>query len=112
MYYIENQVGKRIKILPSNIEFILTPIALANFIMSDGSFHKTTHIFRFCTNNFTKQEVQLLSTAIYNRYSIESKLEHARKEQYMLRIRKTQVPKLREVVKPYIIPSMLYRIGL
>jgi len=112
IYYIINSEGKRIKILPLEIEFMLTPIVLANLIMSDGNFHKQHHIIRICTNNYTKQEVQLLSTAIYNKYGIESRIEHVRNEQYILVIRKTQISILQNLVKAHIIPSMQYRIGL
>jgi hypothetical protein len=112
MYYITNNLGKNIKKLPLDIENLLTPIILANFVMSDGNYHKTKHIIRLCTNNFTKEEVQSLSTAILKKYNIKNSLEHVRKEQYIIRIRKTEVYKLQDIVKPHIIPSMLYRIGL
>jgi len=112
LYYIFNILGKRIKVLPLDIQNILTPITLAYFVMSDGNFHKTHQIIRLCTNNFTKSEVQLLSTALFNRYGVESRLEHVRNEQYILVIRKTQVAKFQAIVKAHIIPSMLYRIGL
>ena len=112
MYYNVNSLGKRIKLLPLNIENIITPVVLAYFLMSDGNYHKTNHIIRLCTNNFTKQEVELLSTAIYNKYNIQSRVQRARKEQYIIVISKSQVPQLQTLVKPHIIPSMLYRIGL
>jgi hypothetical protein len=113
MYYVyNNKLGKRIKILPLDIEMLLTPIVLANLVMSDGNFHKTKHIFRLCTNCFTKQEVVLLSTALFNKFGIPSRIEHTKNEQYILVIRKTQVHILRNIVKPHIIPSLLYRIGL
>jgi LAGLIDADG DNA endonuclease family len=112
MYYAYNNLGKRIKILPLHIELILTPIVLAFLIMGDGNFHKQKGVIRIYTNNFTKEEVQLLSTAIYNKFGIESRLDRARKDQYILAFRKTQVPKLQALVKDHIIPSMMYRIGL
>lgn len=112
MYYTYNDLGKRIKILPLNIEMILTPIVLAHLIMGDGNFHKKKHFIRIFTNNYTKEEVQLLSTAIYNKFGIESRLDRARKEQYVIAIRKTQVPKVQALVKDHMIPSMMYRIGL
>lgn len=112
LYYRLNSEGKYIKILPRNIEKILTPTSLALFIMSDGNFHKTKHVFRLCTNNFTKVEVERLSKTIFNKFGIESKLEHVRKEQYVLRFRKSVVPQIQKLVKEHMIPSMMYRIGL
>jgi hypothetical protein len=112
LYYRLNSEGKYIKILPKNIETILTPTSLALFLMSDGGFHKTKHIVKLATNNFTKAEVELLSISIFNKFGVESKLEHGRKEQYVLRFRKSVVPQLQKVVKDRMIPSMMYRIGL
>jgi hypothetical protein len=112
IYYQVNSLGKTIKIIPSNIEKILTPIVLAYFIMGDGNFHKVHKIIRLCTNSFTKKEVELLSAAIFNKFGIKSRLEHVRNNQYILVFPKSQVPFLQEVVKDYMIPSMLYRIGL
>jgi hypothetical protein len=112
LYYRLNSEGKYIKILPENIETILTPVSFALFLMSDGTFHKTKHIVKLCTNNFTKAEVELLSKAILNKFGIESKLEHVRKEQYVLRFRKSVVPQIQLLVKDHMIPSMMYRIGL
>jgi hypothetical protein len=112
MYYEINNEGKRIKILPTNIESLLTPIVLAYLVMSDGHFHKSKQVIKLCTNNFTKQEVELLSTHIYNKFGLTSGLEHVRNEQYILRFRKSLVPMFQNIVKSHIIPSMLYRIGL
>lgn len=49
--------GKYIKILPINIEKLLTPLGLAHWIMGDGYFDQTV---RICTDNFTKEEVDML----------------------------------------------------
>jgi hypothetical protein len=95
-----------------NIEELLTPISLAYFIMGDGSYNKTTKAFRLSTHSFSKEEVELLSTTIYNKFGIESRLEHVRNGQYMIRIVGSELHKLQLLVKDFMIPSMIYRIGL
>lgn len=50
--------GKYIKVLPINIEELLTPIAFAHWIMGDGYF--TGGSTKLCTDNFTKEEVLIL----------------------------------------------------
>jgi len=112
LYYTFNTLGKRIKILPKNIKDIISPVTLAYLVMSDGNIHKTHGIIRLCTNNFTKSEVQLIADAIYSRYKIECRLEHVRKQQYIIVIRKSEVPKFQAIVKAHIIPTLMYRIGL
>lgn len=52
--------GKYVKILPKDIENMLTPMAIAHWIMGDGYFSGSVLI---CTDNFTKNEVsQLIDT--------------------------------------------------
>jgi len=112
MYYTYNEAGKRIKIVPLDIETYLTPVALAFLVMSDGCFHKTAHIIKIYTNSFTKAEVQLLSNAILNKFGIDMTVTRDRKEQYILYVKKSQLTQFQEIVKEYMIPSLIYRIGL
>jgi len=112
LFYTPSDNGKFVKILPANIEELLTPLSLAYFIMGDGNYNTIRKVFRLSTHSFTKEEVELLSTVFYNKFGIESRLEHVRKEQYILVVRTSQLFKLQELVKDHMIPSMLYRIGL
>jgi hypothetical protein len=109
---LDNLKIKYIKRIPSNIEELLTPVVLAYFICGDGNYHKTTHIIRLCTNSYTKTEVELFAKALHSKFNIESRLEHVRNNQYIIVIRKSQVPLLQNLIKEHIHPSMLYRIGL
>lgn len=109
---VKNIQNKYIKIIPSNIEELLTPVVLAFFICGDGNYHKTKQIIRLCTNSYSKKEVELLAKALYNKFNLESRLEHVRNNQFILIIRKNQVPIIQNLVKDHIHPSMLYRIGL
>lgn len=109
---VKNIKNKYIKIIPSNIEELLTPVVLAFFICGDGNYHKTKQIIRLCTNSYSKKEVELLAKALYNKFNLESRLEHVRNNQYILIIRKSQLPIIQNLVKDHIHPSMLYRIGV
>ena len=62
--------GKFIKVLPFNIEELLTPIALAHWIMGDAYF--TEGILKLCTDNFTKNEVLRLIDVLYAKYGIKA----------------------------------------
>jgi hypothetical protein len=65
-----------IKIIPSNIYELLTPIALAHLIMGDGSPYKKTGI-TICTDSYTIQDVVLLINVLIIRYNpvMEGKVE-------------------------------------
>jgi hypothetical protein len=104
---------KYVKVLPLNIEELLTPVSLAFFfIMGDGNYHKTKKIIRVCTNSYTKEEVLLISQAIFTKFGIKSRLELVRNAQFILIVRSSQVSLLQDLVKSHIHPSLLYRIGL
>ena len=61
------------KVIPNNIEELLTPLALAIWIMDYGTFKSPG--LRIATNCFTKQEVELLVKALENKFNIKSSLQ-------------------------------------
>lgn len=67
---------------------------------------------RIYTNNFTKTEVDILANVIEVKLGIKARVQHDRRQQYIIVIDPNQVERVRELVKPYMHPSMYYRIGL
>lgn len=106
--------GKFIKILPFNIEELLTPIALAHLIMGDGYF--TNGSVKICTDNFTKEEVLRLIEILYVKYDIKASINQRTNPggaiKWRIRISKLSMDKLISLVRPYFIPEMLYKLGL
>lgn len=109
---IPGQKDKYVKIIPSNIRELINEVSLAFWISGDGNYNKVKKVIRLCTNSCSKAEVELLSKAIFNKFGIETRLEHTRNNQFILVVRTSQVPKLQNIVKDHMHPSMLYRIGL
>ena len=105
LFYVSN---KR-KVIPDNIEEYLTPLALAIWIMDDGTF-KSPGV-RIATNCFKKQEVELLVKALETKFQIKSTL-HKNNGNYQLYIKKDSMSLLKTLVLPYIVPSMFYKLGL
>ena len=72
---------------------------------------------RISTNNFTLQEVQLLSQMFKTKFDLDctiqllSKKGNTPKDKYLIYIKVASLPKLRELVLPYTIPSMKYKLG-
>ena len=97
------------KVIPNNIEELLTPLALAIWLMDDGTFKSPG--LRIATNCFKKQEVELLGRALDNKFNIKSSL-HYNNAKYQLYIKKESMPLLKKLVLPHIVPSMLYKLGL
>jgi hypothetical protein len=101
----------KIKVLPelNNLIQYLTPLALAIWIMDEGTF-KSPGV-RITINNFTKEEGERLIEILQIKYSIESSL-HKNKNRYQLYIKKESMKILIDLVKPYFHPTMLYKLGL
>lgn len=106
--------SKYIKVLPFNIEELLTPIALAHWIMGDGYF--TEGSLMVCTDNFTKDEVLRLIEVLYEKYGIKAGINKRTNPngaiKWRIRISKLYMDKLILLVRPYIISEMLYKLGL
>jgi len=102
-----NSLGK--KILPSVeiISELLTPVALAHWIMGDGSVR--THGLVLCTESFSVQEVVLLANILLVRYGLNCTL-HARSNFYRINIRASSIQTLRTIVLPYRHTSILYKL--
>jgi len=106
MFY--NSEGR--KILPPLVVLIeiLTPAALAHVIMGDGTRQGSGLVI--CTHSFTVEEVSRLMTVLYVRYHIDSTLRYDR-DKPIIYIRASSMPTLRNLVRPYMHPSFMYKLG-
>ena len=98
-----------IKVVPLNISQYLTPLALAIWIMDDGTKHSSG--LRLCTNSFTKEDVLFLGQILLDKYGLYTSIHRMRpdKEQYTLYIKKKSLLDLITIVSPYIHDSMKYK---
>ena len=106
-FYVNNR-----KVLPPIIQDYLSPLALAFWIMDDGTLLKNKGI-KFATNNFTLEECKFLQKLLLEKYNIESSLHKitGKVNQYNIYILKSSMIDLIRIVKPFIHPTMLYKIG-
>jgi len=87
---------------------LLTPVALAHWIMGDGVAHPSGLVI--ATDSFSVQEVVLLINILYVRYGIESTIKYHRENAPRIYIRARSKHTLRTIVTPYLCPSMLYKL--
>jgi hypothetical protein len=111
-YHLSPLTGLYVKIIPSNIEELLSPQALAAFVMGDGNYQPNANTIRIYTNGFTHADVVRLAAAIESKFGITVGVRHDRKNQYILAIGSLNIDKFRAIVLPFMEPSMLHRIGL
>ena len=102
-----------VKILPSNIENLLTPIALAHWTMGDGYYSNGNVVL--CTDNFSEKEVLKLIEILNNKLSLKAGMKKRTNKNsvvWRINISKSSLQELKELVIPYIIPEMQYKLGI
>ena len=84
--------------------------------MDDGSFNKSKAYLILCTDSYSREEVLHLIDILKNKFNLSAALVSIKKKNknfyYRVRVNKSSMPHLIELVKPYIIPSMVYKLGL
>ncbi len=102
-----NFYEKKVKIIPKNLK--LDPLVIAVWFMDDGSKCRTSDVY-LNTQQFDIESQRRL--IVYLKYfNLETKLNKD-KSYYRLRFIKSSLPKLRNLINKYIIPSMRYKIEL
>lgn len=105
------------RIVPELINY-LTPMSLAFLIMDDGGWVAGSKSVIISTSNFTLEEVELLAQIFKTKFGLDctvqklSKTKNPSKDKYSLYIKVASLPRLKELVLPYMHPSMLYKLGL
>lgn len=108
-FYINN-----IKVVPQNINLYLTPLALAIWIMDDGAVQKSGLIL--CTHCFTYPDIMRLVNILKEKYKLIVTINKAGlskdglTNQYRIRISQYSMKNLTNIVKPYMCPSMMYKL--
>ena len=89
----------KIKIIPDNIEKLLTPISLAYWIMDDGGIttYKQTVLH---TRAFCKKEVLFIVEILNKNFKLEARIEEKKKDQWIIYIPVKQKIKLKDIVGP------------
>jgi hypothetical protein len=106
-FYID---GK--KVIPINIDEMLTSVSLAYWIMDDGSF--TGSGLRLSTNAFSIEELERLIKVLDKNFGIKASMniQYKDKSQYTLYITKYQLPLVINLVKNFMHPDMMYKLGI
>lgn len=98
------------KIVPRNLELFFTPLCLAVWFMNDGTVCNDS--VKLCTNSFSLEDLTYLIFLFYKKYQIIATVHKAGvKDQYTLYIRKESHTKFCLLIKPFMIPSMQYKLN-
>jgi group I intron endonuclease len=97
-----------VKQVPVDIYNLLTPVALAHWIMASGFVHCNGLIL--CCNSYSIKDVTLLINVLITRHRLDCILITDRDNQYHIYIGQRSMPLLRSKVGPYMHSSMLYKL--
>jgi len=94
------------KVVPHGME--IDPVILAVWFMDDGSKTKKGDVYLNCQQFDFRSQRRLLHAL--RMIGIRARMNKDKKY-YRIRIYKESIPKFLEIIKPYIIPSMRYKIA-
>lgn len=100
---------KVIKLVPALIGELLTPRALAYWIMDDGQYVKRGGL-TLCTDSFTLEEVMLLKGVLQTKFGLSCTL-HKKGKNKRIYISGLSMPQLNLLVGQYMHPSFMYKLG-
>ena len=102
--------------MPKDSSGKLTAVSLAYWIMDDGSFNKAKGYLVLCTDSYSKEDVLDLISILESKFNLSCGLIEYKKDwSYRIRINKSTLPPappITNLIKPYVIPSMIYKLGL
>ena len=100
----------KVKVIPNIIYDLLTPVALAHLIMGDGAILNKGLVL--CTDSYTLQEVVKLVNVLKIKYDLNCTIQGIKNKRPRIYILPESLPKLINLVKPYFLSSMLYKLHL
>ncbi len=108
-YYYDLFYKDKIKVIPRNLDELLTARGLAYWLMDDGgkSVHGQTIIH---TRAFTLEDVKYIQEVLNKNFELITRLEEKKEGQWVIYIPIRQKIKLKDIVGPYMHKSMLYKI--
>lgn len=103
-----------VKVVTNEIARELTPMALAVWLMDDGSKNGNSTIF--CTHSFTRPELERLQSELSGKFKINTTLQAAghrkgsNQKMYNIYVLKNSMERLVELLRPYVIEPMQYKL--
>ena len=98
----------KIKIVPKKLLELLEPMGLAVWYMDDGSNNGNSITLN--THNFSVSEQEMLQGLLFNKFKIKTTLVKDRSK-YKIAINSHEYNKFINIVRPFVIPSMNYKIS-
>ena len=112
-YYGNLFYKNQIKIIPCNLEDLLTARGLAYWFMDDGSLKsKESKGVIFNTHSFELKDIEFLCSILSSKFNLKAwprKQKGKDKILYQIYISGKSYETLKELIYPFLIPEMLYK---
>ena|SRR3989338_8355346 len=97
------------KIIPNDLANSFDELALACWIMDDGSYARSK--IDISTYSFTLSEIEQLLEMLSTKFSLQGNYYRDRDKGFRMYFRKSETTKMVKLLEPYMISSMRYKIG-
>lgn len=108
-YNLFYSTGK--KIVPSSLDMYMTPYALTVWFLDDGTLNSGTN-HRIYTNSFKYEEQVRLKSLLKRCFDLNANIIQRKDKQYILSFKRKDTVKLSNIIEPYVIPQMRYKLRL
>ena len=111
-FYAQKFYSNGKKIIPEIVSKLLDPLAMAIWFMDDGSFKSSRHrTFIIHTLGYSKQDLLKIKELFKKKFGIDIELHRQKVSKFRLYVFSRSAEKFRELVEPYIIPTLRYKLG-
>lgn len=111
-FYGQQFYPKGKKVVPKTIAKLATPLSLAIWFMDDGSLKSSLHKARIInTQGFSELDLEVLQEMLNSKFGISTTLRK-QQEGKQIYIPAVETEKFINLIKPFVIPSMEYKIKL
>lgn len=122
LYNLTKDFKADVRTIPNNIGDLITPASLAVWFMDDGCSSNTSgrRVVRpnpysyLCTDRYSKEEVEHLVDVLRCLFDIKATVKNSKSmgNRCRIYIGTYETPKFYNIIYPYIIPSMMYKLKM
>lgn len=110
LFYKQQSDNSWKKKVPWNVGSLLTPRAMAYWYMDDGAlkWKGRSNAVRLCTDSFSSNDVRLLKTSLEKKFLLKVSIQKKDNIERLC-ISESSYPILRDLILPYLLPSIHYK---
>lgn len=109
-WYAQRFLDQSRKVVPPDIETLMTELALAVWYMDDGHRRRDCNALRINTHAFTLPEIERLKQMLECRFGVHSTIHLVVRNQRVLYIPSSSAKRFCELIRVYVPPCMGYKL--